>query len=198
MRRLPALLDVLLVALLVALSATLAALLVAGPSTAHSYLKSVEPADGAVLDTPPPSLVLTFNEEVLTGTAQLRLTGPDGAVQTPVRADANVVSATLPPDLGTGAYTLLWRVTSADGHPVSGRSTFTVGAAAAPGDASTGAASTGAARSVTATPADEEPVDPLDPAPAADGTAATLALAIGGALAAGAGVGVLYAKTRRH
>jgi hypothetical protein len=49
-----------------------------------------------------------------------------------VRAVDNTVTQSLEPGAPAGTYTVLWRVTSVDGHPVSGRFTFTA-IAAAPG-----------------------------------------------------------------
>jgi hypothetical protein len=60
------------------------------------------------------------------------ITGPEGPVQVgkPSLVD-NTVTQDLQPGSPAGAYTVDWRVTSADGHPISGSFTFTAEAAAA-------------------------------------------------------------------
>jgi len=99
----------------------------AAPALAHASLLSVQPADGTTVASAPATLSLTFNEQVAPVT--LKLIWPDGrtSVLTP-----DVEGATLampaPPALGNGTYGLSWRVISADGHPVGGTTTFSIGA----------------------------------------------------------------------
>ncbi|MFZ0158349.1 MAG: copper resistance CopC family protein, partial [Kineosporiaceae bacterium] len=142
----------------------------ATPAQAHSGVRSIEPADGSTLTTAPQAVRLTFTENVLAGTAQLRVTGPGGQVATePVTQGPRVVGP-LPRELPNGAYTVLWRVTSADGHPISGSFGFVLAVAGAtspspsPSPASTSSSAASAAASSAASP-----VNPLDPASAADG-----------------------------
>jgi copper transport protein len=100
-----------------------------GMALAHAALVSSDPADGAVLATAPGRLMLTFNEPV--SPTVLSLTGADGKARplaTYHREDTTLV-IDAPAGLARGSYALNWRVISADGHPVSGASTFSVGAA---------------------------------------------------------------------
>ncbi len=70
---------------LAAAAAAGAALLLAtaAPASAHNQLESTVPADGAELDAPPASVVLTFDQPVLALGTQVVVLGPDGAVSRP-------------------------------------------------------------------------------------------------------------------
>ncbi|TSD93460.1 copper resistance protein CopC [Skermania sp. ID1734] len=103
-------------------------LLTAGPASAHSIPVSSIPADGSSITVGPPQVSITFNEPLQTSFAALTLTGPDGNLWShgAVRVDGPTVSVDAG-DLGpVGKYTMAYRVTSADGHPVSGTRTFTL------------------------------------------------------------------------
>ncbi|MET8582950.1 copper resistance protein CopC [Streptomyces collinus] len=119
-------LTVLCAGLLLALLGT------AAPASAHAALRGTDPADGTVLRSAPRQVTLTFTESVGLLTDSFRVydarnhrvrTGE--ADHVPGRSDTARV--TLPARLGTGTYTLAWRVVSADSHPVSGALTFSVG-----------------------------------------------------------------------
>ena len=104
------------------------------PASAHDVLRSTNPADGAVVDRLPDRVVLTFDEPALAIGTEVVVTGPAGPVSDgpPQLVDAEVRQ---PVRAGpAGRYTVLWRVTSADGHPVSGTFAFTTqqGSAASP------------------------------------------------------------------
>ena len=103
----------------------------ASPASAHNVLKSTSPADGKKVARPPSSVVLTFDEPAIALGTKLVITGPEGPVQMgkPSLVD-NTVTQDLQPGSPAGAYTVDWRVTSADGHPISGSFTFTAEAAA--------------------------------------------------------------------
>ena len=104
------------------------------PASAHDVLRSTNPADGTVVDRLPDRVVLTFDEPALAIGTEVVVTGPAGPVSDgpPQPVDAEVRQ---PVRAGpAGRYTVLWRVTSADGHPVSGTFAFTTqqGSAASP------------------------------------------------------------------
>jgi copper resistance protein C len=103
----------------------------ASPASAHNVLKSSSPADGKKVARTPSSVVLTFDEPAIAIGTKLVITGPEGPVQIgkPSLVD-NTVTQDLQPGSPAGAYTVDWRVTSADGHPISGSFTFTAEAAA--------------------------------------------------------------------
>ena len=117
------------------LAATVVTLIAtAVPASAHDVLRSTNPADGAVVDRLPDLVVLTFDEPALAIGTEVVVTGPAGPVSDgqPQLVDAEVRQ---PVRAGpAGRYTVLWRVTSADGHPVSGTFAFTTqqGSAASP------------------------------------------------------------------
>jgi copper transport protein len=105
----------------------LAAALLTGRAFAHASLLSVIPSDGTTVAAAPSSLSLKFNEQVAPVT--LKLIAPDGR-SVPLTPDVNGPSLNMPAPagLGDGTYALSWRVISADGHPVGGTTTFSIGA----------------------------------------------------------------------
>ncbi len=120
-----------------------------GPASAHDELISTQPASGAVLDAPPATIGLEFSEDVLAISPTVVLTGPDGDVplESPV-VTGTQVSVAVPLGLAPGAYSVIWRVVSADGHPVQGTFAFSLTAPVAtptptPTPTPTGATTTG-------------------------------------------------------
>lgn len=108
--------------------ALLLAVCQAGSASAHASLVSVEPRDGSVLREPPKRIELRFNESVTAGAINLidatgRLREDAG-----VAAKDEAVVVTVPADLPNGTQIVSYRVISADGHPVTGAVTFSVGA----------------------------------------------------------------------
>ncbi|MGI4896869.1 MAG: copper resistance CopC family protein [Janthinobacterium lividum] len=95
-------------------------------AAAHDRLTSSTPGDGATLDVAPDAVELTMSSAALGLGTQVQVSGPDGIVSA---GDASVVDTVvrqpLVPDRPAGSYQVQWRVTSADGHPVSGSFTFT-------------------------------------------------------------------------
>lgn len=114
--------------LVTALIGGLLVLLGAPSASAHATLLSTTPADGAVLERAPAEVVLTFNEPVQLIDGSIRLFAGDGD---PVVLDAHVsdarVVAPFPGETDEGRYALSYRVVSADGHPISGAISFTIG-----------------------------------------------------------------------
>ena len=134
------------------------------PASAHDVLRSTNPADGAVVDRLPDRVVLTFDEPALAIGTEVVVTGPAGPVSDgpPQLVDAEVRQ---PVRAGpAGRYTVLWRVTSADGHPVSGTFAFTTqqGSAASPTatPGTTTAPSTSPSSASTTTPTSVPPTSP--------------------------------------
>ncbi|WP_244201955.1 copper resistance CopC/CopD family protein [Streptomyces diastatochromogenes] len=102
------------------------------PASAHAALRQTDPADGTVLRTAPRQVTLTFTESVGLLTDSLRVYDPGNRRLRTGEADhaagrSDTVRVRLPAKLGTGTYTVAWRVVSADSHPVSGALTFSVG-----------------------------------------------------------------------
>jgi methionine-rich copper-binding protein CopC len=118
------------------------ALLGAGQVAAHSQLVSTMPADGAVLNEPPQSVVLTFDEALIPEVDSISIN--DAAGNAVASATVEPVGSTLtvpwPAGLPDGVYQVAYRVVSSDGHPVIGAISFTVGmASAAPSESDPGA-----------------------------------------------------------
>ena len=109
------------------LVAVVVAVLGAGPAWAHNALISTTPGDGKTVRTPTSSVVLTFAEPAIKTGTRVLVTGPDGSVTDghPQLVGARV-EQDLKAELPAGEYTVEWRVSSADGHPISGRFSFTV------------------------------------------------------------------------
>ncbi|MDX3308915.1 copper resistance CopC/CopD family protein [Streptomyces sp. NPDC054884] len=103
-----------------------------GPASAHAALRSADPADGSVVKTSPGSITLTFTESVGLLDDSFRVFDPDNRRVKTGRAGhaddrADTARVTLPRKLGTGTFTVAWRVVSADSHPIAGAFTFSVG-----------------------------------------------------------------------
>ncbi len=124
-----------LVLLAGAVLALLATVVQASPAQAlpaHASLLSVAPTDGAQLAGSPTQIQLTFDDTITPGLARIRLTRDGTPVETgPPTVSGTVVTAAVTEKLSGGAYRIAWQVTSDDGHPVSGESSFTVTGGAA-------------------------------------------------------------------
>ena len=107
----------------------------AAPAWAHSSLISSSPAADSVLAQPPDRVELVFNEEIRDFQPKLAITvGTADPVEVTPTVDGATVRADLTGlGLATGsdgtpvAWKIGYRVVSADGHPVSGLITFSVG-----------------------------------------------------------------------
>lgn len=101
------------------------------PALAHDVLIDSSPEDGAVLESSPPAIVLTYNNEPLDQSPVIQVTDESGetvADGDPVVAGTDVTLEDLP-GLDAGEYDVFWRVVSSDGHPIEGDLSFTVEAA---------------------------------------------------------------------
>jgi len=110
-----------------ALTAVLA-VLVAPAASAHDQLVSTDPADGSTVDVVPDHVTLTFEDPAVAIGTVIEVTGPDGSVVSsgaPQLVDSDVTQAITAQDLPAGKYAVTWRVTSPDGHVVSGDFAFT-------------------------------------------------------------------------
>ncbi len=118
------------------------ATLTAPVASAHATRVATDPAVNAVLTTGPQRVSATFNERLETTFAAMTVVGPDGNVWSTGEPTVQgaVVSIALGPLGPAGTYTVNYRVTSADGHAVSGSWSFqlTVPGAGTPGPAAAG------------------------------------------------------------
>ena len=102
-------------------------LVVAVPTTAlaHDVLERTNPADGTTVTHLPGTVVLTFSEAPLEIGTQVVVTGPSGPVSSGVpTVEGRDVTQALAPTAPGGDYTVSYRVTSDDGHPVTGTFSF--------------------------------------------------------------------------
>ena len=100
------------------------------PSTKHATLVSSEPVANSHLASPPTRVRLVYSEPIEGKLAKVTIV-PATAAPIVLRAGADprdVHAVIAPVDaLGPGTYKVEWRVVSADGHPVDGTFSFTVG-----------------------------------------------------------------------
>ena len=104
-----------------------AGLLAMSPAFGHAKLLESSPAAGAEITESPPSLTLTFNENVRLGVLKLTTAGHAVPLAVdPNPASARVITIKLPP-LTAGTYDVQWSaLTPSDGHVVKGRYTFVI------------------------------------------------------------------------
>jgi methionine-rich copper-binding protein CopC len=122
-RPLPRQLSRLLVLILLTLAAGVG---LAGPAAAHNVLTSSDPTDGSTLQAAPTTVRLTFDQPVQDFEPVVTVIGPDGnryESGAPV-VDSTVVTAGVNALPVAGAYSIAYRVVSADGHPVEGEIKF--------------------------------------------------------------------------
>jgi copper transport protein len=103
-----------------------------GSAAAHAYLVKTVPAASGVLDVPPPTVQLTYDEAVEPRFAIISVTNASGQQETagPIRrspANPDTLVVPLRPRLPEGWYLVYWRAISVDGHPVQGAFTYAVG-----------------------------------------------------------------------
>ncbi len=95
----------------------------------HSEALHTSPAANAVLQTAPREVSVLFNQKVEAAADAIAVEDASGARvdqgNTRTESDGRVIRASLKP-LTAGAYTVKWRVKSADTHTVEGTFSFRV------------------------------------------------------------------------
>ena len=116
-------------------------------ASAHAVRIATDPAVDAVVATGPHQVSATFNEHLQTLFGAMTVVGPDGNLWSSgePRIDGALISIDLMPLGPVGTYTVNYRVTSADGHVVSGAWSFrlTVASTGTPGPSASTAAPSG-------------------------------------------------------
>lgn len=146
------------------------ALVLAGPVTAshaHDELVDSQPADGVKLQTSPEEILLEFSGVIAPVGTFVVIEGPLGEVTDgQPRVDGTEVAQPILTDVPSGDYAVTWRVTSSDGHPISGEFDYSVTSAGpeAQGEDSSDAAEGGAAPDNDATTGTGPPPPPADDA----------------------------------
>lgn len=132
---------------------------------AHDRLQSTTPSSGATV-TMPARVQLKFSGTVVSTGSRVKVTGPNQKIISgELAVSGDTVSVPLAPGAAAGAYRVVWRVTSADGHPVSGNFEFEATAAPASSTSTSGASSapsTGTSSTSTSTPVPTQQVPTND------------------------------------
>jgi methionine-rich copper-binding protein CopC len=123
--------------LVLAMSFTVLAVAGAGAASAHATRIATDPVENTDLSQAPQKVSATFNETLQPQFAAMTVVGPDGNLWSSgdPHVDGAVVSVGVRPLGPAGTYTVNYRVTSADGHVVSGSWSFrlTVASTGTPG-----------------------------------------------------------------
>ena len=116
----------LLATLVLAISLTAAAMAGAGVASAHATRLATDPVENSELTKAPEKVSATFNEALQPQFAAMTVVGPDGNLWSTgePQVDGAVISVGVRPLGPSGTYTVNYRVTSADGHVVSGSWSF--------------------------------------------------------------------------
>lgn len=137
----------LLRALLAAFLCATVSLIAPAPAGAHAVRIATEPGVDALLDSGPPQVSATFNEQLQATFAAMTVVGPDGNLWSTgdTHVQGAVASVALTPLGPVGTYTVNYRVTSADSHVVTGSWAFRlekpgIGTPGPPADAPTAGA----------------------------------------------------------
>ena len=133
----------LLAAAVLAISLIVTAVAGAGAASAHATRVATDPVDNTELGQSPQKVSATFNEALQPQFAAMTVVGPDGNLWSTgdPTIEGAIASIGLRPLGPTGTYTVNYRVTSADGHVVSGSWSFrlTVAGTGTPGPSASAA-----------------------------------------------------------
>ena len=102
-------------------------------AAAHTVLLASDPAADSQVDSGPQRVSATFNEDLQPAFAAMAVVGPTGDLWSAGDPEVRgaIVSIGMRPTAPTGKYTVNYRVTSDDGHVVTGSWSFTVAATGA-------------------------------------------------------------------
>ncbi|MGH9268284.1 MAG: copper resistance CopC family protein, partial [Acidimicrobiales bacterium] len=127
---------------------------VTGRAEAHARLVSTSPAGGSTVTQAPAEIVLQFSERIETSFGGVQIFDADGQrVESGEPRIAAKEVRTSPPPLPPGAVTVVFRIVSADSHPVESRFAFTYAPLPPPPGPDT--------------PSDDQPGNANEPPPAA-------------------------------
>jgi hypothetical protein len=116
---------VLHLALGVLLGLTVGPIVAPTPAMAHDVLEKTTPGDGTTVEQLPGDVLLVFSQEPLEIGLQVIVTGPMGNVaQGPATIEGREVRQAVSSAAPAGEYTIAYRVTSDDGHPITGSFRF--------------------------------------------------------------------------
>ena len=112
------------------------------PASAHTSLKETSPAAGASVASPE-KVVLTFADAVIFPNVAVVDAAGKPRQAGKAKVSDNKVTVRIAGTLPGGTYQVAWRAVSPDGHPISGRYSFTV--TGSPGDGNAAATAAPAA-----------------------------------------------------
>lgn len=104
--------------------------LAAAPAAAHDELLSTTPQEGAVLETAPEQIELTFSGAIMDIGNEVRVmdsTGESVTAGEPELDGTRVIQPMTNPGAQDETYRVVWRVVSSDGHPIDGTFSYEVG-----------------------------------------------------------------------
>lgn len=175
-------------------------------ASAHDALTASSPEADSTVDVLPAEITLTFSADLITGEGATEVQVTDAA-GTPVTDGAAVtegptVTQPLVAEAEAGAYHVVWKVVSSDGHPTSGEYFFTVTNSTLPTTeptpAPTESSSSSFAPAPTATPTATPTLTAEDPADAASSPAWIWILVVLGILVIAAGITLAVILSRRR
>jgi methionine-rich copper-binding protein CopC len=92
---------------------------------AHTHLAKAVPADGSVITSAPPNIVLTFSEPARLTALSIQKGAEPAQKIARLPADTATEISIPAPQLTPGSYVVSWRVVSEDNHVMSGKTHFT-------------------------------------------------------------------------
>lgn len=99
-------------------------------ASAHDSLTASSPEADSTVDTLPTELALTFSAKLIDGdgATEVVVTDASGTAVTdgPATVNGAIVTQPLVAEAAAGEYTVLWKVVSSDGHPISEEFSFSV------------------------------------------------------------------------
>jgi copper transport protein len=109
------------------------ALVLPAAAAAHATLTATSPENGAILDTAPAAVVVTFDDtvRVASGNAAVSNATNESVLAGRATAHGHILRIPLRPNLADGAYSVRWSIVSDDGHRERGVLAFAVGAGSA-------------------------------------------------------------------
>lgn len=160
---------------------------------AHDQLIGAAPAANESLATAPAAIVLEFNNELLNTAegSKVIVTNVNGESVTdgPLSIAQRTVTQPLVADLPNGQYRVMWRVVSADGHPIEDAYQFAIGEPIGPFEpTSTPTATPNPSETAVPEPSETPEVTAL-PVAAAQNDSPVLRIVIIALIGAGIGVG---------
>lgn len=110
-----------------ALLVLMAVLVPAAPAAAHARMVASTPAGGETVTVAPPRIHLEFDERIESSFGGVQVFDPAGVrvpEQAPPTISGSTVELPLNPITASGTYTVVFRVISADSHPIEARYSF--------------------------------------------------------------------------